>query len=139
MYMIAGSKVDDRQDHTRYSTTQAMNGVNDQDLLAGSQFWLNQFYAELEALTRRFDDIVEAAELANTDDEHDPEGATIAFERSQASSLLRQANADRDAMRDTLGRLDDPAYGPCEDCGEFIGVERLMALPATQRCIRCPG
>ena len=54
MYLIAGSKVDDRQDHTRYSTTQAMNGVNDQDILAGSQFWLNQFYAELEALTRPF-------------------------------------------------------------------------------------
>jgi len=52
MYLIAGSKVDDRQDHTRASTTQAMNGVNDQDILAGSQFWLNQFYAELEALTR---------------------------------------------------------------------------------------
>ena len=35
----------------------------------------------LAALERDFNDIVEAAGQANADDEHDPEGATIAFER----------------------------------------------------------
>lgn len=94
---------------------------------------------QIEALTRRFDDIVEAAELTSTDDEHDPEGATIAFERAQASSLLRQAGADRDALRETLGRLDNPTYGACEQCAGFIGVERMLALPFTRRCIRCAG
>ena len=94
---------------------------------------------QIEALTRRFDDIVEAAEFTSTDDEHDPEGATIAFERSQASSLLRQAGADRAALRDTIGRLEDPTYGTCEECAGFIGVERLLALPSTRRCIRCAG
>jgi DnaK suppressor protein len=92
---------------------------------------------QCEALTRRFDDIVEAAELTSTDDEHDPEGATIAFERSQVTSLLRQAGSDRAALRETLDRLDDAAYGTCELCAEFIGVERLLALPSTQRCIKC--
>ena len=94
---------------------------------------------QITALTGRFDDIVEAAALTNTDDEHDPEGATIAFERAQVSSLLRQATTDRTALRDTLQRLDAPGYGACEVCAGFIGVERLMALPATQRCIRCAG
>lgn len=92
---------------------------------------------QIEALSRRFDDIVEAAELTSTDDEHDPEGATIAFERSQVTSLLRQSASDRAALRATLDRLDDPAYGTCEVCAEFIGAERLLALPATQRCVRC--
>lgn len=94
---------------------------------------------QIGSLTRRFDDIVEAAALTNTDDEHDPEGATIAFERAQVSSLLRQASSDRAALRDTQERLDDPAYGTCELCAGFIGVERLMALPSARRCIRCAG
>ena len=92
---------------------------------------------QIVALTSRFDDIVEAAALTNTDDEHDPEGATIAFERAQVTSLLRQTTADRTALRDTLERLEEPAYGTCEVCADFIGVERLMALPSTRRCIRC--
>jgi len=92
---------------------------------------------QIEALTRRFDDIVEAAALTNTDDEHDPEGATIAFERSQVSSLLRQSASDRAGLRETLDRLDDHSYGTCEVCASFIGAERLLALPSTKRCVRC--
>jgi DnaK suppressor protein len=43
--------------------------------------------------TRDIDRVVEATAAANTDDEHDPEGATIAFERAQAVSLREQATA----------------------------------------------
>ncbi len=92
---------------------------------------------QIESLTASFDDIVAAAELTSTDDEHDPEGTTIAFERSQVSSLLRQATADRAAMRSMLGRLDEPGYGSCERCHGFIGVERLLALPAALLCVDC--
>lgn len=28
-------------------------------------------------------------------------------------------------------------YGICEDCGKPIGAERLEALPASTRCVRC--
>jgi RNA polymerase-binding transcription factor DksA len=94
--------------------------------------------AQLASLTSAFDDIVAANEQANTDDEHDPEGTTIAFERSQVSSLARQARLDRDALRATLARVDDdPDFGVCDTCRGFIGVERLLALPATTRCIAC--
>jgi len=106
-------------------------------LRAAIQEEMSHLDDQIEVLTRRFADIVEAAELTNTDDEHDPEGATIAFERSQATSLLRQCASDRAALRETLDRLDDPSYGTCEICQEFIGAERLLALPSTQRCIRC--
>ena len=53
---------------------------------------------QIDALQRGFNDIVEAAELTSTDDEHDPEGATIAYERAQVWSLLRQAR-DRKSTR----------------------------------------
>src|SRR4051812_23821615 len=39
---------------------------------------------QIESLRRSVASIVEAAELTATDDEHDPEGATIAYERAQA-------------------------------------------------------
>jgi RNA polymerase-binding transcription factor DksA len=93
---------------------------------------------QIAALARAFDDIVAANEQANTDDEHDPEGTTIAFERSQVSALLRPARADRTALTSTLDRVDDDSgYGVCAECGEFIGVERLLALPAASKCISC--
>lgn len=88
-------------------------------------------------LTRQFDDIVEAAELTNTDDEHDPEGTTIAFERSQVSSLLAQATHDREALEASLARLDDDHFGSCEQCAGPIGFERLVTLPATRQCVEC--
>ena len=98
---------------------------------------LDRIDGQIAALTRSFDDIVAGAELTSTDDEHDPEGSTIAFERSQVTSLLLQARADRVALRTTLDRVDEAAYGVCEECGGFIGVERLLALPAAIRCIDC--
>ena len=98
---------------------------------------VDRLSALIGSLTHSFDDIVAAQQLVNTDDEHDPEGTTIAFERSQTRALLDQVLADRDALRATLTRLEERAYGACEHCHGSIGVERLMALPATQRCIRC--
>ena len=40
----------------------------------------------IAALTREFDGIVESAALGATDDEHDPEGATIAFVAGSTSA-----------------------------------------------------
>lgn len=92
---------------------------------------------QIASLGRSFDDIVGAAELVNTDDEHDPEGSTIAFERAQVAALLRQAQADRVALLASLERIEQPGYGVCEQCHAFIGVERLLALPAATLCIGC--
>ena len=92
---------------------------------------------QVASLARQFDDIVAAAEMSNTDDEHDPEGTTIAFERAQVSALHDQAIHDAAALRRTLVSLDDDEFGVCEQCGGPIGFERLVALPATRRCVEC--
>lgn len=52
MALISARKVDDRQDTLRYSTTQASNGVTDQDLLATSSMWMGQFELELASFDR---------------------------------------------------------------------------------------
>jgi RNA polymerase-binding protein DksA len=93
--------------------------------------------AQVEALTRSFDDLVAASASSNADDEHDPEGATIAFERQQVVALLdaaRQRLADVEAA---LARRDAGGYGVCETCGRPIGAERLAARPAARTCIDC--
>lgn len=92
---------------------------------------------QLAGLTRTFDDIVEGSELVNTDDEHDPEGATIAFERAQASALRAAAERRLVALDEALSRLEAGSYGVCARCGEPIGAERLAALPETVTCIAC--
>lgn len=91
----------------------------------------------IASLSRDFTSIVEEAQLTATDDEHDPEGSTIAFERSQTSALLTAATervADVDAA---LARIADGSYGHCERCGEPIAHERLLARPTTRTCIAC--
>jgi DnaK suppressor protein len=91
----------------------------------------------LAALTGDYAGIVEASKDSNADDEHDPEGSTIAFERSQVGTLVEEARhqlAEVDAAR---ARLADGTYGTCEGCGGPIGEGRLEARPTARTCIRC--
>ncbi len=72
---------------------------------------------------------------SNVDDEHDPEGATIAFELSQASALLQQSSSGLVQIEDALERLADGTYGVCAICGTPIAPGRLEARPWTPYCI----
>ena len=81
--------------------------------------------------------IVEASEGSNADDEHDPEGATIAFERAQVGALAAQARAHLDDVAVALARLDAGTYDACERCAGPIGEARLTARPVARTCIAC--
>jgi DnaK suppressor protein len=91
------------------------------------------------ALERDFAGLAEAASAAGTDDEHDPEGATLAFERQHAAALLEAAREQVAAVDAALLRLDEGRYGVCERCGQPIGAERMAARPAAATCVRCAG
>jgi RNA polymerase-binding transcription factor DksA len=91
--------------------------------------------ARIRALGRDFDGIV--ASSAATDDEHDPEGTTNAFERQHVAALIDQARQHLVDVGAALSRLDAGGYGICEQCGQPIGHERLLARPAARHCIRC--
>ncbi|HUA43133.1 MAG TPA: TraR/DksA C4-type zinc finger protein [Streptosporangiaceae bacterium] len=93
----------------------------------------------LAALERDFNDIVEAAGQANSDDEHDPEGATIAFERQHIAALISQARSHLSQVDEAITRLEAGRYGVCERCGQPIGAERLAARPTATACIDCAG
>lgn len=81
--------------------------------------------------------MVAASRDSNADDEHDPEGATIAFERSQIGALVRQAQLHVVEIDAAVKRLDDGSYGICEGCGGAIGEGRLEARPVARTCIQC--
>jgi len=91
----------------------------------------------LTALEREFGGIVESARADNADDEHDPEGATIAFERQHIAALLDQAREHLAAIDAALGRLDEGGYGICARCGRPIPPERLAARPTATTCVSC--
>ena len=91
----------------------------------------------IRVLEREFAGLAEAASADGTDDEHDPEGATLAFERQHTAALLDQARAQLIAVDDALGRLDAGSYGSCQRCGRAIGAERLAARPTATTCITC--
>lgn len=91
----------------------------------------------LAGLTGSFTDIVHASESSNADDEHDPEGATIAFERSQVGALIAQARAHLAELEAAEQRLAGGTYGICERCGGAIAPARLEARPVARECIAC--
>jgi DnaK suppressor protein len=95
--------------------------------------------ARIVGLRHERDGIVASVEDANVDDEHDPEGATLAFEREQITALLRSAQARRATLDAALARVADGSYGTCSTCGTRIPDGRLLARPDTSTCVGCAG
>lgn len=96
-----------------------------------------QALRRLAGLTGDFDEVVAASRDANADDEHDPEGATIAFERSQVAALVLQVQRQLTEIDAAIERLAAGTYGVCEQCGQLIAAARLEARPTARTCIEC--
>ncbi len=120
--------------HRLASTT--VRSVNPRSLLEDER---RRTEVRLAALTADYEGVISASRDTNADDEHDPEGATIAFERSQVGTLLTQAREHIAEVDAALERLDAGSYGTCECCCEPIAADRLQARPTARQCIRCAG
>jgi DnaK suppressor protein len=94
--------------------------------------------ARVEALSAQLAGIVETASASSSDDEHDPEGQTIAYDRAQVAALLAAARHDLAEIAAARGRVAAGTYGVCERCGRPIAPERLEARPAARTCVTCP-
>lgn len=93
--------------------------------------------SRLAGLEADFAGVVAASSDSNADDEHDPEGATIAFERSQIGALVQQVREHVSEIDLAIERLNDGTYGVCQVCGEPIAQGRLEARPVARTCIAC--
>ncbi len=91
--------------------------------------------AELDLASRELDDLMRDAGDGAGNDQADIGSTT--FERDHEMSL---ANNARDMLTQTqhaLERIDDGTYGVCENCGQPIGKNRLMAFPRATLCLSC--
>jgi DnaK suppressor protein len=86
--------------------------------------------ADLEAMTL-------ASVDSNIDDEHDPEGSTVAFERAQLLGMLMRTQSHLTDVGAALERVSRLEYGRCAQCDNPIADARLAALPAARTCIAC--
>jgi DnaK suppressor protein len=93
--------------------------------------------AEAATLAQDLEALFRASRDSNADDEHDPEGVTIGFERAQLTALLATARERIAEVDDALRRVDAATYGICERCGQPIPGERLAARPFARCCISC--
>ncbi|MBD3782743.1 MAG: TraR/DksA C4-type zinc finger protein [Micrococcales bacterium] len=83
--------------------------------------------------------LVAASVDSNADDEHDPEGQTIAYERSQLAALTAGLRAHLGELDAALVRVEEGRYGLCTVCGEPIPDGRLEARPTARTCVRHAG
>ena len=93
--------------------------------------------AEVSTLEADLHALFEASRDSNADDEHDPEGATIGYERAQLTAVLASARAHLTEVDRALDRLEAGDYGRCEVCGSAIPAERLAIRPFARTCVAC--
>lgn len=74
---------------------------------------------------------------STADDEHDPEGVTLAEEWSRLEGLRAALEGERMQIESAVARLGTGEYGVCAVCGADIPVGRLEARPFADRCVRC--
>ena len=70
----------------------------------------------------------------------DDDSGEQAIEREDDEALdaqLRAADAEMQAIRHAMERLDAGHYGLCTSCGTLIDAARLAALPTATHCIAC--
>ena len=91
--------------------------------------------AQIAALHRDLEGVIDASRSSNADDEHDPEGATIAFERAQVAALLDAARRRLAEVDAALERVAAGTFGRCEVCGQPIPAERLEIRPFARTCV----
>jgi DnaK suppressor protein len=96
-------------------------------LLQQKQEILNMYKQDLRAGQESADD--------GTDDIVDR--ANNAYNRELMFSLSDSERQLLLQVEDALRRIDDGAYGRCNNCGQAIAAQRLQAVPWARFCIDC--
>lgn len=111
---------------------------------------LNQFRKRLTSLARRVKQDTESVteltrggsggqaigELSNAP-MHLGDMGTEEYLQDLNATLLENGEYLANEAISALKRIDNGTFGSCEECGDEIARERLVALPATRYCIRC--
>lgn len=90
--------------------------------------------AEFDAVGR---ELAQARGDADGDDEHDPEGSTVAWERATAQATTDGVSRRLAEVEAALARIAGGWNGECARCGNLINAERLAARPSADMCVAC--
>ncbi len=91
-----------------------------------------------EELLSRLQAISEDAGHAGRPLEKDFEEQAIELENSEVLDVLdKAAREELDQIEEALARMARNEYDICSQCGAAISVERLAAMPYTDRCLAC--
>ena len=121
------------------SSSPGTRGPSAADVAARLEEERSALTARLARLTEDMAALFSASRDSNADDEHDPEGQTIAYERSQLAAVIDQARAHLTEVDAAQERLTDGTYGICEVCGRPITAARLEARPTARTCAEHVG
>lgn len=61
----------------------------------------------------------------------------IAETHTKTLALGQQLKNVRDSIKKALVKIGKGSYGKCEDCGKYIEIKRLMAMPTASLCLTC--
>jgi DnaK suppressor protein len=95
-------------------------------------------------LQQRLDELIGEAhstvsELIEGEDNF-PDPTDRATAESDRNFMLRIRDRERKLIfkiREAMQRIEDGSFGECDNCGDDIGVKRLLARPVTTLCIDC--
>ncbi|PAV30637.1 hypothetical protein CIL05_05925 [Virgibacillus profundi] len=73
-------------------------------------------------------------ELSNYDN-HPADHGTELFEREKDVALNEHAEKELEEINKALHAIEEGTYGICGKCGADIPIERLVAMPTSDRCI----
>jgi len=66
-----------------------------------------------------------------------PDDAVATYEHEFDEGVADDLEAALVEVDEALQRIADGTYGRCVDCGEEIPAKRLLAVPASARCVEC--
>ena len=101
------------------------------------EYFIEQLRDMLEQIGLTTDQTIDALRVADpaTPDENDRASKEADFalelrERERESFLVQK-------IRHALQRLENKEFGYCEECGDKIGLQRLLARPVATLCFDC--
>lgn len=59
------------------------------------------------------------------------------FSMAEQRANIEQLKGRLRSLRTALARTGDEEFGWCDECGDAIGVQRLLSVPTTRLCIAC--
>lgn len=70
-------------------------------------------------------------------DNHPADYGSQMYERSKDFGLLQITKEHLEEIAQAQRAIKEGSYGYCQDCGQTIPEERLMAIPRTLFCVAC--